>query len=169
MMKRILIIAAVSLGMSSLMVAQKNKAEERFDRKARIEQYESMKMAHITSELELTPEEAQKFWPVYNQWNEKKRALREAHRPDKRVEEMTEAEAEAFLESVVEQRREMSAIEDAMIDDLQGVLPAQKIVRLLHVEKNFHKSMVRKMREKRGRFDRDRIRGERYQSQEAEE
>ena len=34
------------------------------------EQMEAMKVAYITKELNLTAEEAQIFWPVYNKYNE---------------------------------------------------------------------------------------------------
>ena len=36
---------------------------------------ESMKVAYITNKLDLTPEEARKFWPVYNSWQNKKEEL----------------------------------------------------------------------------------------------
>jgi len=36
---------------------------------------EALKVAFISKELELTPEEAQKFWPVYNQYSKELKGL----------------------------------------------------------------------------------------------
>jgi Spy/CpxP family protein refolding chaperone len=61
--------------------AQKGKAELQGEKKENIE---AMKIAFITNKLELSPEEAQKFWPVYNQYNEKLKDLRKKRRQDER-------------------------------------------------------------------------------------
>ena len=41
----------------------------------RREKFNSMKIAYFTEELELTSAEAEKFWPVYNEYEKKKSAL----------------------------------------------------------------------------------------------
>ena len=42
------------------------------------ERVQAEKIAFITAELELSPEEAQVFWPVYNQLNAEAKALQQA-------------------------------------------------------------------------------------------
>ena len=44
------------------------------------EEIESMKVAFLTKKLELTPEEAQKFWPVYNQFQGELDKIRDEQR-----------------------------------------------------------------------------------------
>lgn len=41
----------------------------------RREKVEALKIAFITQKLQLTPDEAQKFWPVYNQYENEIRSL----------------------------------------------------------------------------------------------
>ena len=43
---------------------------------------ESLKIAFLTKQLNLTPEEAQKFWPVYNQYTQELRKMRREHTGD---------------------------------------------------------------------------------------
>jgi len=43
---------------------------------------ESLKIAFITKQLSFTPEEAQRFWPVYNQYTAELKTLRQAHTGD---------------------------------------------------------------------------------------
>ena len=59
-------------------------------------------VAYLTNELALTPQEAEKFWPVYNEYKSKEREARKSARPSKPVQQMTEAEASAFINSSLE-------------------------------------------------------------------
>lgn len=43
---------------------------------------ESLKIAFLTKQLDLTPEEAQKFWPVYNQYTMELKKMRKEHTGD---------------------------------------------------------------------------------------
>jgi hypothetical protein len=56
------------------------------------ERLEALKIAYITKRLDLSPEEAQKFWPVYNQYAEElKQARKEAIRNNKTEIELDES------------------------------------------------------------------------------
>src|SRR4051812_42751159 len=46
----------------------------------RMEKLESMKIGFFTQRLDLTPEEAKKFWPVYNAFQDDLEKLRKGHR-----------------------------------------------------------------------------------------
>jgi hypothetical protein len=53
---------------------------------------EALKIAYITKRLDLSPEEAQKFWPIYNQYAEElKRARQDAIRNSKSEIELDES------------------------------------------------------------------------------
>jgi Spy/CpxP family protein refolding chaperone len=43
---------------------------------------ESLKIAFLTKQLDLTPDEAQKFWPVYNQYTIELKKMRKDHTGD---------------------------------------------------------------------------------------
>ena len=52
---------------------------------------EALKIAYITKRLDLSPEEAQKFWPIYNQYSEElKKARQDAARNNKSEIELDE-------------------------------------------------------------------------------
>jgi Skp family chaperone for outer membrane proteins len=78
-MKRLLLI--VSIAFSFLMgVAQNGN------------RLEALKIAYITKRLDLSPEEAQKFWPIYNQYAEElKKARQDAIRNNKSEIELDES------------------------------------------------------------------------------
>lgn len=55
---------------------------------------EALKIAFITKKLNLTPDEARKFWPVYNQYSAEMRTSRIENRKNRKPE--LEAEAEVL-------------------------------------------------------------------------
>jgi hypothetical protein len=56
------------------------------------ERLEALKIAYITKRLDLSPEEAQKFWPIYNQYAEElKTARKDAIRNNKSEIELDES------------------------------------------------------------------------------
>ena len=78
-MKRLLLL--VSIAFSFLMGRAQNG-----------NRLEALKIAYITKRLDLSPEEAQKFWPIYNQYAEElKRARQDAIRNNKSEIELDES------------------------------------------------------------------------------
>ena len=74
-------------------------AQERKGREEYIEKFRSMKIAFFTEKLELTPGEAEIFWPAYNEYEKEKREISRhrhfRHRNiDEQLENMTDEEAE---------------------------------------------------------------------------
>lgn len=47
------------------------------DNPKRDNKLQSLEIAYLTKELNLSPEEAQKFWPVYNQYSAEMRSVLE--------------------------------------------------------------------------------------------
>ena len=103
----------------------------------------SEKIAFITMELQLTPEEAQVFWPVYNQINQKnkeaQKAMNKAYRAMvKALEEGTVSDKElnALLDDYL-------AAKQADADQYRKVLPAKKVAKLYVAEENFRRQHIR--------------------------
>ena len=47
------------------------------------EKLQALKVAYLTEELSLTPDEAQVFWPLYNELESKMKAIRKAQRDNR--------------------------------------------------------------------------------------
>lgn len=63
-MKKIYFILTIFVALTNAVIAQPLD-----DDKKQQDNIEALKVAFISKELELTPEEAQKFWPIYNQYS----------------------------------------------------------------------------------------------------
>lgn len=115
---------------------------------------ESMRIAFITNELELTPEESQAFWPVFNEMKAREKALREEMRPRKPFEEMSDEEAEALLDNQMKMEEREAAIRREYTEKFRKILPASKVVRLQQAEGEFRRRLVNEVKERRQRKER---------------
>ena len=61
-MKQLILIFALFVGSLSIVNAQND------NRQQKTEKVQALKIAFITQKLELTSDEAQRFWPVYNRY-----------------------------------------------------------------------------------------------------
>lgn len=122
------------------------------------DQVKSMKIAHITNELQLTPEESEKFWPLYNAFEEKQREIRKQKvtayldkRNEADIDKMSEKEASALLAQMEENEEAMHQARKKFVASLKGVLPAVKIIKLKKAEEDFNKKLLQQFRGRRGK------------------
>ena len=72
-MKKYLLILTLLLGSFSMAFAQENQPG---DEVAKQERIKALYVAFVTKQLEFTPEEAQKFWPVHTQFENDLKAIK---------------------------------------------------------------------------------------------
>lgn len=82
-MKKFLLMAAFFLGVTAISVAQDDNSNDG----GRIE---ALKIAYLTKKLNLSTDEAQKFWPIYNKYVDEVRKTRLDARLNKEGEINTE-------------------------------------------------------------------------------
>ena len=117
------------------------------------EQLQSARIAFITERLDLTPETAQKFWPVYNQINQQKQELRKEEfslRRSASAEELDEEEAKKLLEDIYAIKERQLELEIEASTQYQEVLSAVQIIQLMKAEEDFRHMVIDQLRERRG-------------------
>lgn len=119
------------------------------------ERIEAQKVAFITSKLDLSSAEAEKFWPVYNNYKDqqksKQKAWREKHDfTSEDIDKMTDSEADEFAKAQMSHEQEMLDLRKGLITNMKGVISSQKILMLLEAEKDFRVELMRKMSHGRG-------------------
>lgn len=119
------------------------------------EKIKALKTAYITEGLNLTPQEAQKFWPVYNDFEKKRRALyRREHADIQSIECYTEEKAKNKLQEYVDIEREDYLIKKKFYEDLRKILPATRILQLKKVEDEFNRKLLKEYRARQNKEDR---------------
>lgn len=123
--------------MSNAVFAQSGREEKE-------EMIKAQKVAYITSQLDLTVDEAQKFWPLYNEHNDMKDALH-SDRPDGKA-ELTDAEAKELLSKKIEVMEKEHTLKKDYFKKLQSVLPAQKVLKLMNLDNEFKRNLLKKFK-----------------------
>ena len=109
------------------------------------------KIAFLTLEVGLTPEEAQVFWPVYNQVEKEKdeamfNVIRTYKEMSKALEEKkNEKEVSALLDKYLEAQKKLNEIENGVAEKYKAVLPVDKVVKLYVAEEKFRRQQIRKL------------------------
>lgn len=92
---------------------------------------EALKVAFISKELELTPEEAQQFWPVYNQYsNEMKAAVSDD-------------------QDIIERDEKVLNLRKSYRERFIKILGQQRMNRMFGAEANFRKLLIKAIRKQR--------------------
>lgn len=118
------------------------------------ERLQSARIALFTERLSLTPEEAERFWPVYNQVSEQRMAMRREGVRLQRVssgDSLTDAQAEARVKEYLDLKQRELVLEQASTEKLLTVLSAQQVLQLLKAERDFQRMMLRQLGRRRGK------------------
>jgi len=136
-----------------LFVAFSNFAQPRFKEKQ--EQVKALKIAYITGELQLTSDEAAKFWPLFNSFDEKQRELKQdkirsyMNRLDNNdIDKMSDKEATNYLNQIENTEDEIYQLRKKFIANLKRILSPIKIIKLKKAEENFNRKLLQQYTDK---------------------
>jgi hypothetical protein len=121
-------------------------------RKEKEERIKTLKIAFITERLAFTETEAQKFWPIYNAFEDKNNELRVQsynHRKIENIETMTELEAKALVDDMILLENKKSKLREKFMKDLLSAIPAKKVILLKATEDAFNKRMFEEFKKRR--------------------
>lgn len=132
--------------------AQNEKTDEKR------EKIKAYKVSFLTTELELTPTEAEKFWPIYNAYDDKQFELR--HQKMKtylqrldgdNINSISEKEAASLLSQMEANDKELYLLRVKYSSDVKKILSAKKILKLKKSEDDFNRKLLKQYRDKAGK------------------
>jgi hypothetical protein len=120
------------------------------------EKMEAMKIAYITTALDLTPAEAQLFWPIYNESEQKRKELRKARFADRKeaahnFDTMTDQEAEQYIDREIDFKQKELDLHKERHLSLKKILSAKKIAKLYKAELDFQRKILQDLDGRPGR------------------
>ena len=123
--------------------------------KEKKEQIRSLKVAFFTTELNFTGNEAEKFWPLYNTFDDNQFELRHnkmrafsKRMNDGSLDKITEKEAISFLSQIEDTEEELFLLRKKFMQNVKTILPAVKIVKLKKAEEDFNRKLLQQYRNK---------------------
>lgn len=139
---------------TSLSAQQKVTASDNPEAQKKIE---DLKAAYLTRQLNLSPQEAQKFWPVYNQYQHQMEDLANKRRQN--------LEARNHLNNASDQQVDQSLDQDFRLQQraLQlreqyrkrfgEVIPSKKVMQLYKSEKDFNMKLIQQLQQRNNGAD----------------
>lgn len=118
------------------------------------ERIKALKVAYITERVNLTTEEAQSFWPIYNEYEEKKQALRGKERMELKskiasIENLSNGESASLLNKYLAFQNEKFNLEQDFVIKIKNVISPKKTLLLLEAEDDFRKKLIQQYRKQR--------------------
>jgi len=140
-----LFFAALLLLLPSILWAQKPRGEE----------IESLKIAFFTKKLDLSPDEAKVFWPIYNDMQEEQNALRKerfqkmiSFRKVTEIDNLTDAQIQSLITSEFDFRQRDLNIEKKYYNRFKAVLPIKIIGKYYRAQEAFKRELLNRFRDK---------------------
>ncbi|MCF0050176.1 hypothetical protein MUK70_28295 [Dyadobacter chenwenxiniae] len=137
----ILFIAMLSITTAS---AQRKSEEE-------IKRIQDAKVAIITNRLNLTPEQSTGFWPVYNEYSQKRREIHRAQKKiinDKKAEGQTDDQVLNNLKEVQDLRQKELDLEKEYQTRFLKVITASQVIELYKAERTFNDMLIQRLKNK---------------------
>jgi hypothetical protein len=106
-------------------------------------------VAYLSQKLDLTPDEAQKFWPLYNQYTKEVELLIAERHNTNTSTKSADRPANDNNELGYEQR--MLDIKNHYNKEFQKVLPSTKAGNVFRTEREFRNVLVRSLKERQSR------------------
>lgn len=126
-----------------------------YSQESKKEKIKALKIAYITKDLNLSSSEAEKFWPVYNTFDEKQFTIRMVKMrkirnelKSKPIDDFSDSEATSLLNQIDILEEESYQIKKKLVTDLQKIISPVKILKLKQAEDNFNKSLLKQYRKR---------------------
>jgi Spy/CpxP family protein refolding chaperone len=117
------------------------------------EQIKTMKVAFFTTELDLSSKEAQRFWPIYNDFDNSQFEIRhekmkvyKSQMNDVALSDISEKDASALVSKMEDSDEELFLLRKKFTKELRDILPAVKILKLRKAEEDFNRKLLHQYR-----------------------
>ncbi|GAB3835722.1 hypothetical protein GCM10028821_32770 [Hymenobacter jeollabukensis] len=141
-----LLVALLLLGSLS------TRAQQPGGRQRPGQRLENARIAYITDKIALTPEQAQRFWPLFNEFTDKRRELRKQTKMGLRGQDfstMSDKDIRAALDEQFKLRQGEINLEKEYVDKFAKVITLRQVAQLMQAERDFTKELIQRLDNRR--------------------
>jgi hypothetical protein len=111
------------------------------------EKLQAARIAFITTRLDLKPEQAEKFWPIFNQYNDQReKTMRQISELGRGVETVAEEEAKSRIQQRLKLQSELLEKEKGFVNEVSKVLSSKQILMLNNIARDFNRQLYQRGR-----------------------
>ncbi len=147
-MKKVIFAIAITLLTVTASFAQERERPKGHKPSFSHEEFKAKQRAFITEKAELTPQEAEAFFPLFFELQKKKFEIEHSIRKEMRKprgEKFTEEQCREFVYKMADTKIEISKLEREYIDKYLAVISASKLHKIQHAEGAFQRHLMKEM------------------------
>lgn len=147
-MKKSIFTLLILLAFSLTAMAQEQQGDKSGKKSFSLEEFRASQQKFITDFAKLTPEEADKFFPLYFELQDKKWMINNETRKKvgiKRNQKCTEEQYTQMVNEFADAKIKVAELEKEYVGKYLEVIPAKKIMDTQRAEDHFQKHMLNKM------------------------
>ena len=110
------------------------------------EKLRAQKVAYLTSKVDLTQDEAIKFWPVFFQYEKELYSERIEFLDDVKLSNISDADADQKLNSFLEYKEKQLRLERKYIVKFKEILPSAKVLKIMHYDNEFRRELLERIK-----------------------
>lgn len=111
------------------------------------EKLQAARIAFITSRIDLKPEQAEKFWPIFNQYTEQREAtMKSMSGLNRGIESISEEEAKSRIQKRLQLQQKMLDDEKAFINEVSKVITSKQVLMLNNIARDFNRHIYQRQR-----------------------
>jgi len=147
-----MLVSACLIFFSGILVAQNTGNKAGVPEKR--EKIKAMKVAYISQMINLNTEEAEKFWPLYNEFQDKKEGFQKEHQKKMKImitvkiENLTEEQADEIINSEIQKEQKQLDLKKDYYPKFKNVIGSKKLVGVYKAEKEFNWMLLEKLKNK---------------------
>ena len=112
------------------------------------EKLEAARVAFITTRIDLKPEQAEKFWPLFNEFNDlRESTMRQISQLSKNIDAISEEEAKTRIQKRMQLHSQLLKEEQDFVKKVSTVLSSKQILLLNNVARDFTRHLYQRSRE----------------------
>lgn len=141
-MKKLCIVLAVFAAVSTSAAAQVGPRAQ--------EKIEAFKIGFFTEKLQLTTEESKAFWPLFNQFENDREALKEKYDLDgKKLELLSDKDVESAILQHLDMEDQLVKLRRDYTKRFMEVLPIRKVAMLQRIDTEFKRALLEEIKKRR--------------------
>lgn len=140
------ILLIFTMCLSVTLSAQRPNLSRNNPQRPNVERVKAVRVALLTQKMSLSTEEAEKFWPVYNDYEKEQKKIREKFQPNKNIMALDDASVEKHLLGLLDMEEELVKMKKKYYQNFSEIIGYRKVAILAKSDREFYLAMIERLK-----------------------